>query len=37
MLISEDREELGFRLFFYMFGWMFCDVSVIKVKKDYIE
>lgn len=37
MLITEDKEELGFSSSFYVFSRMSCDVSVIKVKKDYIE
>ena len=37
MLITKDKEELGFSSSFCMFSQMSCDVSVTKVKKDYTE
>ena len=37
MLITKDKEELGFSSSFYVFSRMSCDGSGIEVEKDYTE
>ena len=37
MLITEDKEELGFSSSFYVLSRVSCDVSGIEVEKGYSE